>query len=70
MPNPLKQKLIERAQALQAQRTERAAQYAGDLAAMDAKLVALRDLAQNWDTYTVEQALAKLAQTGVDLEVR
>jgi len=69
MANPLKAKLSERLAALQAQRAEKAAEFAAILALIDAQITAIRDLAQNWDTYTVDQALAKLAETGVRLEL-
>ena len=70
MPNPLKQKLIDRFAALKTQRDEKAAQFAAELASIDAQLAALRDLAQNWDTLTVDQALAELAATGIRLDLQ
>lgn len=70
MANPLKQKLIDRLTALQTQRSEKATEFSAQLARYDAQIVALRNLAQNWDTLTVEQALAGMEQTGVTLELK
>lgn len=66
----LRQRLQERFAALQAQRAEKAAKYQADLAAIDAQIAALRTLAQNWDTLTLDQALAALEQTGVRLDLQ
>jgi len=70
MANPLKQKLIDRLTALQTQRSERAAEFQAQLAKLDDQIAALRTLAQNWDTLTVDQALADLAQTGITLDLK
>lgn len=70
MPNPLKQKLIDRGVALKAHRDELAARYTAELSTLDARIQALRDLALNWDTLTVDQALAQLDATGVLLELK
>jgi hypothetical protein len=69
MANPLKQKLIERLTALQTQRSEKAAEFQGQLARYDEQITAIRDLAQSWDTLTVDQALAALEKTGIRLEL-
>ena len=70
MANPLKQKLVDRFTALKTQRDEKAAQFASELAAIDAQLAALRSLSLNWDTLTVDQALAALDQTGIRLDLQ
>jgi hypothetical protein len=70
MANPLKAKLQDRFQALTKQRAEKAASFAAQLAAIDAQIDALRSLAQNWDTFTVDQALAALDQTGITLDLK
>lgn len=70
MPNPLKDKLQARFLALQKQRTEMVARQAGELATLDGQISALRTLAQNWDSMTVEQALTALDQTGIRLELQ
>lgn len=70
MANPLKQQLIDRLTKLQTQRSEKAAEFAAILAKYDAQIQAIRDLAQNWDSLTIDQALAELAQTGITLELK
>jgi hypothetical protein len=70
MANPVKQKLVDRLAALQTQRSEKAAEFAGQLAKIDDQITALRTLAQSWDTLTVDQALAALEKTGVTLELK
>lgn len=70
MANPLKQKLIDRFTALQTQRSEKAAEFQAQLAKYDSQIAALRTLAQQWDTMTVEQALTALEQTGVTLDLK
>jgi hypothetical protein len=70
MANPLKAKLQDRFQALTKQRAEKAAAFAAQLALIDAQIDALRSLAQNWDTFTVDQALAALDQTGITLDLK
>lgn len=69
MANPLKDKLVARYQALVKQRQEKAAEFQSQLALLDAEISALQTLAQNWDTYTVDQALTALAQAGVRLDI-
>lgn len=70
MANPLKEKLIDHAKALKAHRDELAARYAAEIATLDARLQALQDLAAQWDTLTVDQALTKLNATGIQLEIK
>jgi len=70
MSNPLKDKLIERRTALQSQRTEKQAEFAAILAHYDSQIAALQILAQNWDSLTLDQALAKLTETGISLELK
>ena len=70
MPNPLKDKLQERFLALQKQRAEIVARQAGEIATIDGHINALRTLAQQWDSMTVEQALTALEQTGIRLELQ
>lgn len=70
MASPLKTKLQDRFQALTMQRAEKVAQFAAIIAAIDSQLDALRSLAQNWDTYTVDEALATLERTGVTLDLK
>jgi hypothetical protein len=70
MANQLKQKLIERLTALQTQRSEKAAEFQGQLARYDEQITAIRDLAQSWDTLTVDEALAALDKTGIHLELK
>ena len=70
MPNPLKDKLQARYVALQAQRAELLTRHTGELATLDGQIAALRTLAQQWDTMTVEQALTALEQTGIRLELQ
>lgn len=70
MSNVLKQKLVERLTALQSQRSEKQAEFSAILARYDAQITAIRDLAQTWDSITVDQALTKLADTGINLELK
>lgn len=70
MANPLKEKLTDRFKALKAHRDELAARYSAEIATLDQRLQALQLLAQQWDTLTVEQALAQLDATGIVLEVK
>ncbi len=70
MANPLKQKLTDRLQALQQQRAEHVARHQAELALIDGQIAAIARLAQNWETYTVEQALAELDKTGVILDLK
>jgi hypothetical protein len=66
----LKAKLQARATALQTHRAELVARCDAQVAQLDTQLAAIRALAQNWDTYTVEQAITKLAETGLAMEIR
>jgi len=68
--NPLKAKLLDRYNALRVQRAEKAAEFQAIIAKIDAQIAALQNLAQNWDTLTVDEALAGLEQTGVTLELK
>jgi len=68
--NPLKQKLLDRYTALQTQRSEKALEFQGILAHYDDQIAALRTLAQQWDTMTVDQALTALEQTGITLDLK
>jgi hypothetical protein len=70
MANPLKEKLADRLHALQQQRTEKAQRFQGELATLDAEIAAIVKLAQNWDTYTVDQALAALADAHIALDLK
>lgn len=70
MANPLKQKLQDRLQALQAHRQETAQRAQAQLAAIDGQIDAIKTLAQQWDTLTVDQALAALNQAGILLELK
>jgi hypothetical protein len=66
----LREQLGNRLAALRKQRTEKAATFAGELSRIDAQVTAIQSLAQNWDTLTLDEALALLAQTGVSLELK
>ena len=70
MANPLKEKLQQRFLALQRQKTEVLARHAGELATLNEQIDALRTLAQQWDTMSVDEALAALDKTGVRLDVQ
>ena len=70
MANPLKDKLLARFTGLQTRRSELIARHAGEIATLDEQIAALRTLAQQWDTLTVEQALAALEKTGIRLDVQ
>ena len=65
----LKDKLQARLVALQAQRAELVTNTQAQLARFDAQIGAIRNLAQNWETLTIEQALEALEQAGVGLKV-
>lgn len=66
----LKAKLTERVQGLQRQRAELVARHMAQVAVLDSQLVALRDLAQRFDTLTLSEALTVLQQTGVSVEIK
>jgi hypothetical protein len=66
----LKTRLQERALGLQKQRAEVQASCDARLAHLDQQLAAVRQLAQNWDTMSLDEAIGLLAETGVTLEVR
>lgn len=65
----LRDKLTQRVAALMTQRENITRKYQGEINTIDTQLAACRDLAQNWDTYTITQALAVLVQTGVRLQL-
>jgi hypothetical protein len=66
----LRERLVERRRALLIQRAEKAADFARQLAVIDAQIAAIQSLAQNWDTLTLDQALAQLELTGVSLDLK
>lgn len=70
MANPLKEKLEQRFFALQKHRQEIVLRQRSELATLDEQIAALRDLAQQWDTMTVDEALAALDKTGIRLDVQ
>lgn len=70
MANPLKEKLIDRLKALQAQRNEKAGEFAAAIARYDDQITAIRDLAQAWDTLTLDQAILALEKVGISFDIK
>lgn len=70
MSNPLKDQLIDRFTKLQTLRSERAADFAAQLARLDQQISELRTLAQQWDTMTVDQALAAVERAGIHFDLK
>jgi hypothetical protein len=66
----LREQLGNRLVALRKQRAEKAAAFASQIAVIDGQVTAIQGLATNWDTLTLDQALALLAQTGVSLDLK
>lgn len=70
MSNPLKAQLVDRFTKLQAQRAEKAAEFAAQLAMLDDQIATLRDLAQRWESLTVDQALDAVARAGIHFDIK
>ena len=66
----LQEQLVERIRNLAAHREEVANRAKGEVAAIDARLAALRELAAHWNTLTIDQAIPKLAAAGITLTVQ
>lgn len=69
-PAELKEKLQRRLAALMTQRSERVAAFNAELAELDKQITAIRNLAQQWDSLTVEQGITLLNQTGVRFDLQ
>lgn len=65
----LKEQMTERLAKLQEKRVELVARQDAELSALDRQIAATRQLVTNWDSATVDQALATLSQTGVRLRL-
>ena len=66
----MQEQLEERIRNLAAHREEIVNRAKGEVAAIDAKLLALRDLYAQWNSLTIEQAIVKLAAAGITVSVQ
>lgn len=65
----LKEQMAERLTKLQEKRVELVARQDAELAALDRQIAATQQLVTQWDTVSVDEALATLSQTGVRLRL-
>jgi DNA-binding protein H-NS len=65
----LKEQLVERLAKLRQKRQELVAQRQAELARIDEQITNTQGLIENWDVFTIEEALAALAKTGIRLRL-
>jgi hypothetical protein len=64
-----KELLTERLQRLQARRQQVARQRAAELARIDEQITFTQGLLDNWDTFTIDEALQAAQRAGLDIKV-
>jgi hypothetical protein len=64
-----KQQLVDRLARLQTRRQQVARQRAAELARIDEQITFTQGLIDNWDTFSIEEALVALDRAGIALKV-
>lgn len=65
----LKPQLQDRLSKLRVKRAELLAQRTAELASVDEQITFCQGLVENWDVFTIDEALAALAKTGIRLKL-
>lgn len=65
----LKPQLVERLTKLRTRRAELVQQRIADLASLDEQIAFCQGLVDNWDVFTIDEALAALAKTGIRIRL-
>jgi hypothetical protein len=65
----LKEQLSDRLRKLRDRRTELVAQRANEIARIEEQITFCQGLLDNWDTFTIDEALAALVKTGVRIKL-
>lgn len=64
-----KAQLVDRLGKLRLRRGELVTQRAGELARIDEQIAFTQGLIDNWDVFTIDEALAALAKTGIRMRI-
>lgn len=65
----MKTELIERAKKLRERKAELVARRADEIAKLDDQIAFTQGLIENWDTFTIDEALIALGRAGIRLKI-